>query len=435
MAKVVILGAGITGLSIAFHLKSDYFLAEKTSKIGGLCGSLEKNGFLFDYSEHFFRAPDKNIERFYKNLLGENIFSQTLISAIFFKNDYIPYPFQENLRQLSPPELRKCAKSLILNYISRSPDKTQFNSFEDFIKFQYGPYISEEFMIPYNEKIWCIPPSKLSTTWFLDPNFIPAFGLDEIIDSILPRIEKKSAKQQIRWYPLRGGAQAFGNAFLPHISNMHLNLEAKEINVQDKMVTFNDGSSQNYSTLVSTIPLINLLKIIKGIPKEISNLSSELQYNSVYCLNFGLQHKVKHKYHWVYFPQKEVPFARLFFSSNFSVNNAPPGKGTCSALTTYLPGADFDAKQFEKKTLQILCDLNLLKDDSEIIEKVPFNIQYGFAIPLLNLSTKIQTIKAYLENHNIFSIGRYGDWKYSGTEHAIEDGKRMAQKVAGNEDL
>ncbi|GAH55322.1 unnamed protein product, partial [marine sediment metagenome] len=113
MAKFVILGAGITGLSTAYYLKKKYFLAEKEAKIGGLSGSIERNGYIFDYAEHFLRIPDKSTELFFKKLMGDNIFSQELISSIYFKNKFISYPFQENLRDLDPKELIKCAKSLI----------------------------------------------------------------------------------------------------------------------------------------------------------------------------------------------------------------------------------------------------------------------------------------------------------------------------------
>ena len=41
-------------------------------------------------------------------------------------------------------------------------------------------------------------------------------------------------------------------------------------------------------------------------------------------------------------------------------------------------------------------------------------------------------MREFLLKHDIHSIGRYGEWKHSGTEHAIDDGRRIAQKLRFN---
>ena len=54
--KTLILGGGITGLSVAYHLEqkghTDYLVLEKENEPGGLCRSIYKNGFTFDYAGH-----------------------------------------------------------------------------------------------------------------------------------------------------------------------------------------------------------------------------------------------------------------------------------------------------------------------------------------------------------------------------------------------
>lgn len=54
--KTLILGAGLTGLSTAYHLEqkghSHYLLAERKAQVGGLCASRTVQGFTFDYSGH-----------------------------------------------------------------------------------------------------------------------------------------------------------------------------------------------------------------------------------------------------------------------------------------------------------------------------------------------------------------------------------------------
>jgi phytoene dehydrogenase-like protein len=54
--KIVILGAGIGGLSAGYFLArtGDYevTILEKAPVIGGLCGSFELDGFTLDYGAH-----------------------------------------------------------------------------------------------------------------------------------------------------------------------------------------------------------------------------------------------------------------------------------------------------------------------------------------------------------------------------------------------
>ena len=51
----LIIGAGITGLSYAmFKGDNDYIIIEKESEIGGYCRTTKRNGFVWDFSGHFF---------------------------------------------------------------------------------------------------------------------------------------------------------------------------------------------------------------------------------------------------------------------------------------------------------------------------------------------------------------------------------------------
>ena len=86
---ILIVGAGLAGLSTAFHLSDmPHRLYERESEVGGLCRSYRKDGFTFDYTGHLlhFRQPDIKalVERLLagKLLAGEPYFSQNLLLAI-----------------------------------------------------------------------------------------------------------------------------------------------------------------------------------------------------------------------------------------------------------------------------------------------------------------------------------------------------------------
>ena len=72
--KTLILGAGLTGLSTAYHLEqageTDYLLVEKEAVPGGLCASVQKNGFTYDYGGHLLHLHTPYGKKLVKKLLS-----------------------------------------------------------------------------------------------------------------------------------------------------------------------------------------------------------------------------------------------------------------------------------------------------------------------------------------------------------------------------
>jgi len=98
MAHVVIIGAGLAGLSAAFHLEGeDYIILEKDKRPGGLCRSDELEGFTFDRAIHVLYTKDAYAEHFIKEvLLQDNLLIHKRESWIFSHGAYTEYPFQAN---------------------------------------------------------------------------------------------------------------------------------------------------------------------------------------------------------------------------------------------------------------------------------------------------------------------------------------------------
>ena len=97
--KNLILGAGISGLSLAKFIKgNDYIILEKTNQIGGYCKTIKQKGFTWDYSGHFLHFKDQEMKEFVKTLIP-SFLKIRKNTKIKFKNRYISYPFQANIRQ------------------------------------------------------------------------------------------------------------------------------------------------------------------------------------------------------------------------------------------------------------------------------------------------------------------------------------------------
>jgi UDP-galactopyranose mutase len=61
--ETVVIGAGPTGLSAAWHAGEDSLLLEQNSTVGGWCRSIEVNGFTFDYAGHIMFSSDPYVHQ------------------------------------------------------------------------------------------------------------------------------------------------------------------------------------------------------------------------------------------------------------------------------------------------------------------------------------------------------------------------------------
>jgi protoporphyrinogen oxidase len=75
--KIIILGAGLSGLSAAWHLQKkgiDCKVFEKEKEVGGLCSSSKIKGFTFDRSGHLLHFKHSYTFNLVRHLLANNLF-------------------------------------------------------------------------------------------------------------------------------------------------------------------------------------------------------------------------------------------------------------------------------------------------------------------------------------------------------------------------
>lgn len=107
-APEVVIGAGPTGLSAAYHLGANSLLLEQNATVGGWCRSIEDHGFIFDYAGHIMFSNDPYVHRLYKMLLDDNVHWQDREAWVYSKNVYTRYPFQGALYGLPPEVAKEC---------------------------------------------------------------------------------------------------------------------------------------------------------------------------------------------------------------------------------------------------------------------------------------------------------------------------------------
>src|SRR5262249_24061144 len=111
--RTLILGGGMSGLSCAYHLKSDYQLWEKSDEPGGLSPSIKKDGFLYDHTGHLLHLRNPYALELISRLLGDNIVTNERNAWIYSNGVSTRYPYQANLYGLPKNVIKDCLVGLL----------------------------------------------------------------------------------------------------------------------------------------------------------------------------------------------------------------------------------------------------------------------------------------------------------------------------------
>jgi protoporphyrinogen oxidase len=423
---IVILGAGVAGLSAAFHLKGkEYQIFEREKEVGGLCRSMVHDGFTFDYTGHLLHLSQSYTQKLLDRLLPDKLIRHQRRSAVYFKGGYVPFPFQANLWALPKEITKECLIEFIRAFCGEAQKRKDFLSW---VYQAFGSGIAKHFMIPYNEKLWRIPLDEISLEWV--ERFIPYPTLEEVIDGALGANLKGFGYNQEFFYPLRGGIQVLPEAFLSEVKDVHLAQAAEFIDIKKKVVKFRDGSEVAYDTVISSLPLDELLHCIKPLPNGMKDLREHLRYISVLNINIGVGREGISDYHWVYFPEPSYPFYRVGFLSNLSPHMAPKGTSALAVEISYLPSAAPLLEQVRGQTVASLISCGILRGDDAILAEKAIVIKHAYVIYDRFRSQHLPSIIQFLRTNKIYPLGRYGRWEYTTMEEAMLQGKEVAEALS-----
>jgi protoporphyrinogen oxidase len=419
---IIILGAGLTGLSFAYHLKKDYWIYEKEPHPGGLVRTNKIQGYMFDRTGHWLHITHPEVKDFVQNTLKIELQQIQRKSMIFFERRFSHYPFQAYLKDLPP----KIGKECLLGFIKAStkPKKKRPKNLKDWSIYYFGQGITRYFMIPYNQKVFGLNIKKITTHWC--KRFIPKPNLEEVITALFKGPEKDFGYNVQFFYPKQGGIQRLPDALCKSISNISFKSNLQKIDWKRQLIKIN-GESINYEMLISTIPLKTLLKLLVPKSKLITLGEQRLRSCSLRYLDVGLNITPDCEFHWIYVPEKRYPFYRLGIYSNVASYMAPKGK---ASIYIELSNQIKDhIKELLPFIVSSLREMKLLNSEKDIAFIRPQKINWAYVIFDQYYSKYIKRIHRFLEAHSIFSIGRYGRWGYDSMQDAIIAGKKWAQII------
>ena len=411
-------------MSLAYFLRERKVKAEifeKEIKPGGLCRSIKKQGFVFDSSGHLLHFRNRKTLSLVNKVLGGNLTKHKRKAYVYTFNKFIPYPFQANFNYLPKGVARQCLRG----FIESKKQGLKSNNFLQWIYNKFGKGIADYFMIPYNTKLWKTPLDELEYTWAERLVIIPT--IKQIEENLINEKSKALGYNTFFWYPGKGGIEELIKGFSSGLDNIHLGRQAVEVDLRKKVVTFKDGRKEKFDTLISTIPLPEIGKIITALPKDIRVSFKELRWISIHNVNFGIKAKVQPGRHWIYFPQKNIPFFRAGFFHNFSSHLTPSGCGSLYVDISYSKDRPIRRREIGAQIRKYLNITGIVKNRGEICCENMNDIKYGYPVYDKNYTLARRKILNFLSKNSIISCGRYGSWRYLSMEDVILEAEKIVK--------
>ncbi len=424
MKKIVVVGAGVTGLYSSLKLLENGYeveLIEAGSKVGGMAKSITDGDFIFDVGSHVIHTNSEKYKTFITELLGNDLLEKNITAKTYFNGKFRNFPpIMRDIFDFPTKKALSIFFSLSMRYTNRFRKKKP--NFEEQLKFLGGGDLYREYFEGYTTKFWGVSPKILSSEW--------------VPKRVIPRFRGRSAlANEWQAYPKNGGIETIpkrmAELIMENGGKIHLNAELKSIVRKNQKVhsvimgTDNGDKQIPCDAVISTIPLPILFEIL--------GRKFELMYRSMIFVFLKLKTpNVLSDTTICFFRSRKLPFTRIYEMQKYSPNTCPEGY---TSLGIEIP-CFYQDELWKKEEKDLVAEVVKSLDNENIIKKdhlVGLRVhkeRYAYPIPTIEYYEKIQKLRSSIELPNLFLAGRMGYFQYFDMCDAMENGMKAVESLS-----
>lgn len=435
----VIIGAGLTGLSCAYHLGRDYFIVEKENEPGGIVRTQTRRtaqgDFYCDGTGHWLHLRNPYMQQLVPKLLPGGLVEHERKAVIFSKGVFTPYPFQANTYGLPREVVLDCLLGLLKakhpeDFKTAAPEGRPRN-FREWIVRHFGEGICTHFMVPYNEKLLGVKLDELAPEYA--ERFIPQPSVEDVIKGALGFSRESLGYNAKFVYPREGGIGSLPRAFEKSLAVKPLyGTRMEHVDLSAKTAALSNGETVRYDHLVNTMPLPRFLDMLDELPADVRESAAKLRATTVHYFDIGVRGPGAEAsdYHWIYVPESDFVFYRAGSYSAVHRDAAPAGcRSYYVEMSCGVTELLNDVEGLKKRVLTDLRRLGVLADEDEIVFMELCKIPYAYVIFDKYYEQARDTVLNFLAARNVQTCGRWGGWNYGGMEDAMIEGKKAAEWI------
>ncbi|MFU8804208.1 MAG: protoporphyrinogen/coproporphyrinogen oxidase [Bradymonadaceae bacterium] len=411
----LIIGAGMSGLAFAnFIDDEDYLVIERDDAIGGWCKTIKQDGFVWDFSGHFFHFKHPDVEQYLRDRMPpDEVTTVARASKIIFEGTWIDFPFQKNIHQLPKERFIDCLYDLVFR--DEAPENFDTRSFKGMLYEKFGRSISEFFLVPYNEKLYACDLEELDRDAM--GRFFPYAELEDIVRNM--RRPDNSSYNATFTYP-KNGAIMYVNALKSEVPDDRVLLGERiaHLDLDKKVARTDAGLEIEFEYLISSAPFDRLLQMT-----ELDYDPAAFTYNKVLCFNLGFDKKGPEAVHWVYFPERDYTFYRVGFYDNILNSD----RMSLYVEIGYAADAEPDVPAMRKRVLADLQTAGII-EDHRLVSHHHVILDPAYVHITEASRRSFDELTSILALRGVHSIGRYGGWTYCSIEDNIVEARALAEK-------
>jgi len=293
MKEVVILGAGLTGLTTAHHLKKrdvDFCILEKGERVGGVINSVTENGFTYEEGPNSGVIANVEVLRLFEDLKNEcelEVANENVKRRFILKGgNWQPLP--SGLKSaVTTPLFTLKDKFRILGEPFRAPGKNPNETLAELVKRRLGQSFLDYAIDPFILGVYSGDPNRLVTRFALPK----LYNLEQKYGSFIGGTIKKGSEPKTEEerkvtrgvFSTKGGLSSLIKALKCKIGDKNIHTGISNLTVRPLSHAFvvsytdQDGNGVELETkkVISTIGAHQLDKVFPFIdPEQLSKITN-----------------------------------------------------------------------------------------------------------------------------------------------------------------
>lgn len=450
--KILIIGAGLAGLSAAFELVrngNEVTVIESESSPGGLARSVYYKGFILDFGPHRIYSDYPTALSLITSICAKDLITVERKSRIRLKNRFFQYPLQlyELIKYFDVFITGKFTISYLNAQIKRFFSLSSLDeiSFEEYIISRFGEEVYNFFFAPYVEKVWGIKGGALSAD-IAKVRVAQQSLWGAALEIFFKKRKQKSALEKFL-YPREGIGiiaikladlvQKMGGKIIYNFSVTDIQLNKEKTKViaviakrGEELLSFNKNS---FDYVISTIPLTKLVDMVYPDNEKLQTITRSLQFRNLLLFFLFFKREMPIKDTWIYFPEQNCIFHRIYFPKNFYKELCPDEKfSLCAEISCFSTDNLWseEAADIFTKVVRDLKEEGMPFSDLDIEDYMIIRLPFAYPIYDLIYRLKLENIFSELSKiENLITTGRQGLFHHNNLDHSIIMGLEAAKSI------